>query len=250
MKKIGNENSLYVAYGSNLNLKQMEYRCPYAKPLGPAELPGYRLLFRGGNGGAVATVEPCNDSSVPVLVWEITPRCLEALDRYEGFPVLYRRETVTVSYEDNPLEAMVYIMNDGRTLGLPGSGYLNSILEGYSTAGFDTAVLDEAVEYSGSAEEKTRSDSDMSGVGLDMSDGAGVKIKWSSQTCIEAVEQFIEEHDRFPRTEDFLKNKNLPLPPTFKHHMSETIGKYLSRHPRYDTASERYVIGRYARLVD
>jgi len=29
-----NSNKLYAAYGSNLNLEQMKFRCPYALPLG------------------------------------------------------------------------------------------------------------------------------------------------------------------------------------------------------------------------
>ena len=37
----------YIAYGSNLNIKQMGYRCPTAKKLYTAELEGYRLEFRG-----------------------------------------------------------------------------------------------------------------------------------------------------------------------------------------------------------
>jgi hypothetical protein len=38
---------IYLAYGSNLNLEQMAYRCPNAKALGGTKLNGYRLLFRG-----------------------------------------------------------------------------------------------------------------------------------------------------------------------------------------------------------
>jgi len=143
-----NSNKIYLAYGSNLNLEQMGYRCPYAVPLGPSELSGYRLMFRGGNRNAVATVEPEEGYSVPVLLWEITPRDEEALDRYEGWPRLYRKETVTVSHNSKPVEAMVYIMNEIYPLGLPGEYYLNVIAEGYASAGFDTAVLDEAVKAS------------------------------------------------------------------------------------------------------
>ena len=142
-------NKLYIAYGSNLNIGQMEHRCPYAVPLGTAALTDYRLMFRGSN-SAVATVEPMKGASVPVLIWEITPRCEEALDRYEGWPRLYCKETVTVEFDGKPVEAMVYIMNEVCPYGLPGERYLNSIKEGYATAGFDTAVLDEAVAASGS----------------------------------------------------------------------------------------------------
>jgi hypothetical protein len=37
---------LYLAYGSNLNIKQMKIRCPYAKPSGTFYMPNYRLVFR------------------------------------------------------------------------------------------------------------------------------------------------------------------------------------------------------------
>ena len=141
-------NKIYLAYGSNLNLEQMSYRCPYATVLGVSELADYRLLFRGGHGSAVATVEPCAGSSVPVLLWEITPRDEEALDRYEGFPHLYRKETVEVILGGKPVSAMVYIMNEIYPVNVPGKRYYDTIIEGYTSSGLDIAVLDEAVSYS------------------------------------------------------------------------------------------------------
>ena len=143
-----NTNKLYIAYGSNLNIEQMGHRCPYAVPLGTTELRDYRLMFRGGS-NAVATVEPHEGGSVPVLLWEITPSDEEALDRYEGWPRLYRKETVTVNFKGKPVEAMVYIMNEVYPYGLPGDYYLDVIKEGYATAGFDTAVLKAAYTASG-----------------------------------------------------------------------------------------------------
>jgi len=142
------ENQLYAAYGSNMNLEQMSYRCPYATVIGNAELPGYQLLFRGSQGGAVATVEPKENSNVPILLWEITPRDEEELDRYEGWPRFYRKETVVVSYKGKLVEVMAYIMNDGYPLGLPGQRYYNTIVEGYRSAGFDEKVLEDAVTAS------------------------------------------------------------------------------------------------------
>lgn len=141
-------NKVYLAYGSNLNLEQMAWRCPYATVLGPVELSGFRLLFRGSKYGAVATVEPEDGVSVPALLWEITPRDEEALDRYEGFPRFYRKETVTVELGGKPVEAMVYVMKDGYAPGLPSDGYLNTILEGYASAGFDVATLEVAMAAS------------------------------------------------------------------------------------------------------
>ena len=139
-------NKIYLAYGSNLNLPQMAQRCPYAIVIGRTTLEGYELLFRGDNNSAVATVEPKKGGSVPVLLWEITPRDEESLDRYEGFPKLYRKETVTVRFNGKPVGAMIYIMNDGWPLGLPGIAYTNTIVEGYKAAGFDLAALRAAVQ--------------------------------------------------------------------------------------------------------
>ena len=44
----------YFAYGSNMNLEQMKYRCPAAEVVENVRLENYRLAFRGrapGNGG-------------------------------------------------------------------------------------------------------------------------------------------------------------------------------------------------------
>ena len=142
----------YLAYGSNLNLEQMAQRCPTAKPAGASELKGYGLLFRGAYGGAVTTVEPSEDKSVPVLLWEITPADEAALDRYEGFPYLYRKETVKVKLNGKTVSAMVYIMNDGRDINPPGRYYYNIIRQGYLDCGFDTGVLTEAPKHSAKTE--------------------------------------------------------------------------------------------------
>ena len=142
------KNRLYIAYGSNLNLPQMAYRCPTAKVVGVSEIKDYELLFRGGRRGAVATIEPLEGSSVPVLLWKIRPQDEAALNRYEGYPHFYRQEMMEVELDGKPVGAMVYIMNDGHDLGAPSDGYLQTIAEGYESAGFDTEFLDNAVEKS------------------------------------------------------------------------------------------------------
>lgn len=142
------KRTTYLAYGSNLNLKQMAYRCPTARVLGPAELKGYRLLFRGKSGGAVATIEKQEGQSVPVLLWEITPHDEKELDRYEGYPYLYRKETLKVQFKGQWVNAMAYIMNEGRPLGEPNPYYYETIRRGYLDAGFDLSLLDKAVRDS------------------------------------------------------------------------------------------------------
>jgi len=146
-------NKLYIAYGSNLNREQMADRCPTARVLEASMMDGWRLLFRGAREGAVATVEPCQGYSVPVLVWEITPADEAALDRYEGWPYFYRKETVKVKLGGKTVRAMVYIMNEGRPLGQPSCYYYSVILEGYRDAGFDVQILRQATIDSAEAEE-------------------------------------------------------------------------------------------------
>jgi len=141
------ENKLYIAYGSNLNLPQMAKRCPTAKVLGASEIKNYALVFRGGRHGAVATIEPCEGSSVPVLLWEITQKDEKALDIYEGYPSFYGKETMELPLDGGTVPAMVYIMTPGHRLGYPSDFYYNTILEGYKSAGFDLIVLEQALDY-------------------------------------------------------------------------------------------------------
>ena len=143
----------YIAYGSNLNLPQMAVRYPTARVIGASRMNDSRLLFRGPHGGAVATVEPCKGSSVPVLVWEIAEADENALDRYEGWPSLYRKDAVKVKLNGKTVNAMVYIMNEGKPLGQPSSYYYSVIYEGYKAAGFDVDILRQATEDSLETEE-------------------------------------------------------------------------------------------------
>jgi gamma-glutamylcyclotransferase (GGCT)/AIG2-like uncharacterized protein YtfP len=143
----------YLAYGSNLNIRQMQLRCPRAKPVGKTLLEGYRLTFRGGNGRAVANIEPESGSSVPCALWLITAKDEAALDCYEGFPHLYRKETVAVDFGGRRMRVMAYIMNGGHDFGFPGPNYLKTIIDGYGDFGLDPAALCEALRTAAVADE-------------------------------------------------------------------------------------------------
>ena len=138
---------LYIAYGSNLNLPQMAFRCPTAEVAGKSELKGYELLFRGGRRGAVATVEPKDGGSVPVLLWKIRKEDEEALDRYEGYPHFYEKQMMEVELDGKPVSAMVYVMTPGHEFGIPSDYYADVIREGYETAGFDLQSLEDAIDH-------------------------------------------------------------------------------------------------------
>ena len=81
------EDRYYFAYGSNMNLEQMKYRCPAAEVVENVRLEDYRLAFRGkAPGNGVATVLPEKGSCVEGVLWKITEACEKSLDFYEGFP--------------------------------------------------------------------------------------------------------------------------------------------------------------------
>ena len=137
---------LYIAYGSNLNLSQMEQRCPTARVIGTSEIKDYELVFRGSRYSAVATIEPCEGSSVPVLLWGIQPEDEKSLDRYEGYPNFYGKENMEIVLNGRIVSAMVYVMAPGHELGIPSERYKISIEDGYMDAGFDTVILQNAVD--------------------------------------------------------------------------------------------------------
>lgn len=133
---------LYIAYGSNINLEQMAYRCPNSKIVSKEMLKGYELEFRG-----VATIVPNDKSEVPVLIWEIDGRDEHSLDRYEGFPNLYRKELFEIEVDGEKKECMAYLMNKGQ-ISPPTSYYYNVINQGYEANGMDTSYLRAALERS------------------------------------------------------------------------------------------------------
>lgn len=51
------EKRYYIAYGSNLNIRQMRMRCPSARIIGTSVLKDYELLFKGSKTGSYLTVE-------------------------------------------------------------------------------------------------------------------------------------------------------------------------------------------------
>lgn len=57
----------YLAYGSNLNLREMRKRCWRAKLIGSAVLNDYQLVYRGSaDNYSYLTIEPCEGSYVPM----------------------------------------------------------------------------------------------------------------------------------------------------------------------------------------
>lgn len=139
----------YFAYGSNINLNQMERRCPDATVVEPVVLPNHELLFRGNSAGCgVATIRPKEGSQVHGLLWKITDRCERSLDIYEGYPHLYKKAPVTVkNSKGENISVMAYIMNNERNLAPvpPSISYYDGIEAGFKQNGLPENSLREAL---------------------------------------------------------------------------------------------------------
>ena len=123
-------------------------RCPDATVYGQAVLDNYDLRFRGSG---VATVEPKEGACVYGLLWELTDKCEASLDRYEGYPRLYIKQTLEVrTFDGQRVPVMAYIMNPELHLkpSLPPRDYYLGIKTGYEQNGLPVGCLKYACKNS------------------------------------------------------------------------------------------------------
>ena len=148
------EKRYYIAYGSNLNIPQMRFRCPDARIIGTANLDGWELLFKGSKTGSYLTIEQKPGSTVPVAVWEVSEADERNLDRYEGFPTFYYKKEMNLTIKGiktgklRNRRVFVYIMHEDSPIGKPSHYYLATCIDGYKSFGFDLDVLANAYEKS------------------------------------------------------------------------------------------------------
>lgn len=141
-----NGERLYLAYGSNLNLRQMKVRCPGARLLGYALVQNYRLIFRGSGSGNYLSIEPEVGRMVPCGVFAITPQDESNLDCYEGYPRFYAKaelKTILHSKDGSTrhITAMFYYLPKENAAGMPTTMYVKTCKQGYKDLGFDEMHL-------------------------------------------------------------------------------------------------------------
>ena len=138
---------LYVAYGSNINKDQMNFRVPSAKPCGTGIVYNWELSFHGkvdGNGYATLVQSP--GKHVPVVLWELSSKDEAIMDKYEGYPKAYYKKKIPVHINGEKKTGVVYIMNEDRPVARPSRKYVNTVRLGYESFGLDTSYLQEALE--------------------------------------------------------------------------------------------------------
>ncbi|MQA02768.1 MAG: gamma-glutamylcyclotransferase [Streptosporangiales bacterium] len=130
--------TVYAAYGSNLDPKQMLQRAPHSPARGTGWLTGWRLGFGGEDrsfDGALATVVEDDASQVFVMLYDLSPADEARLDRWEGSELgLYKRIRVRVDTLDGQALAWIHVL-DGYEGGLPSRRYVDIIADAAASAG-------------------------------------------------------------------------------------------------------------------
>ena len=130
--------TLYAAYGSNLDPRQMLQRAPHSPHLGTGWLRGWRLTFGGeeiGWEGSVATLAEDPNASVFVSLYDLTKQDESALDDWEGVTTdLYRKIRVRVETMTGTQSCYVYVLNSFEG-GIPSHRYLEIMVAAAIEAG-------------------------------------------------------------------------------------------------------------------
>lgn len=121
---------LYFAYGSNLDVSQMQQRCAApVRLVAPGCLRGYALAFTAYSSswaGGVADVVLAPQHEVWGLVYELSLEALARLDVYEGYPHLYTRFQSCVATAQGVLRAVwIYTVVNKQAFMPPSARYLD-----------------------------------------------------------------------------------------------------------------------------
>lgn len=131
----------YFAYGSNMDMKQMLERCPDAEFQGPAVLPNYRFAL---DEEGLATVVPCEGKEVQGVMWRISEKDEQMLDRYEGVSLgCYKKEILKVRPQGyfSKFPMLTYVSQRRGNSGERRDGYIERIVNAAEEHGFDAAYL-------------------------------------------------------------------------------------------------------------
>lgn len=126
----------YFAYGANIVAADMARRCPAAREIGTAVVPGWRFIL--GRRG-YATIVPDPAARVVGVLWSLTPACERTLDEFEEVAgALFRRDSIVFAGEPS----LVYLATDP-TPGRPRPGYLEAIITAAEARGFPEDYVEE-----------------------------------------------------------------------------------------------------------
>jgi len=123
------------SYGVNTNIEQVKERCPdWDGRWAPCMVRNWRMTFNKQYPSSPHTycnIEPAKgDYVLGCLLW-LDPKSFKALDRFEGYPVHYRRQkVVTLSMS----KAWAYV-SDHKGDGAPTAEYFEAVIAGLKQCG-------------------------------------------------------------------------------------------------------------------
>ncbi|TDZ37205.1 hypothetical protein C8035_v007318 [Colletotrichum spinosum] len=140
--------TLYFAYGSNLSPTQMAARCPGARLVGLAYLPGYEFIINErqfANVVVAATGPAVAPTRVYGVLYTLTQADEDTLDRCEGVPWAYEKQTLPVVRQrgevvgeaggGDAVSALVYVDAARTAPGRPREEYVGRMNRGIAEAG-------------------------------------------------------------------------------------------------------------------
>jgi len=135
---------LYLAYGSKLNHKQMQWRCKDAEYIKNIFLEDYKLSFCAvSRDYGVANVVKKSGSKVPGGLWKISDKNEKVLDDYEGYLNLCSKKY----FKTNGEKVLCYIIKNDFKYKPPLRRYLNTIDQGYIDCNLDREYLKKTLSH-------------------------------------------------------------------------------------------------------
>jgi hypothetical protein len=130
----------YFAYGSNLHHLQMKKRCPNCRYIKKIVLKNFQLTFR--NIGGWADIERRINKKVYGGLYIISKCAERRLDKYEDFPIVYKK----IYFKYKGKKIMTYTMVRKTKLIPPTTRYLNIIKQGYKDCKINIKILNVALQ--------------------------------------------------------------------------------------------------------
>lgn len=135
----------YFAYGSNMHPEQMKRRCPGARQLGIAGLPGHRLRFnkfgqdRSAKANIISTQDP-SDYTLGIL-YQMAPADWPRLDEFE---LGYERLVIKVHQEKGSQNCLTYMAHEDFLCSdvAPAQDYVTTIIEAAKCHAFPRDYFD------------------------------------------------------------------------------------------------------------
>jgi gamma-glutamylcyclotransferase len=153
------------AYGSNMLSARLKERCPSARPLGVAQLPGHELRWHKRSkdrSGKCDVVPVSGDHAVFGVVYEIDANEKADLDQVEGLGNGYDQKDATVILCGDAVTVSIYFATKTDPARKPYAWYKALVVAGAKEHGLPTPYIAglEAVEASEDPD-RTRHDTNM-----------------------------------------------------------------------------------------